>query len=297
MATSGRMLAYAVASLAWLVFAGAAFAEEPRRQAYEASLSSQSPASATGLRQEIHYVNPDDPDSKPPAVERIVFRLPKGSKIDTSVPARCGASEAEFQLRGAAACPPETQVGTGALSVDTGAPNPGPRVLETDVRFFNNEDELILFAESTNTPGPPVRVVSRVVVGERTLTSTVPPLPGVPPPDPFLAIKDVVNRLDAIPGSGANGPPYIRTPPSCPRDGFWTITSVFTYRDGVEQTERATTPCRSAPDVHGCRDLRLGSASSDFFRGTGASEGYRGRGGGDVLLGRGGPDCLAGDGG
>ena len=250
-----------IALLAVLATAAPAVGQEQPRQTYSAEFTTAKPGAPTGLRQEIHYVNPDDPDGKPYAVAEIVFVLPKGTRYDTSVPPQCQASDAEFQLQGADACPPETKVGTGALSADTGVgAGPLPRVVETDVTFFNNQDELILFAEATNTPGPqPIRVASRIEVQGRSLISRVPPLPGAPPPDPFLALKDVFNELDAIStGRGRNRRAYITTPPTCPESGKWTITATLTYRDGVTQTMRSDTPCTRRADPPPARDRESG---------------------------------------
>lgn len=234
-------------------------AQAQDRQSYDAELTSERPGATTGLRQEIHYVNPDDRGAKPHAVEEIILRLPPGARIDTSVPAQCNASDAEFQLEGAAACPPPTKVGVGSLSVDFGAgAGPVPRVVENDGTFFNNEDELILFTESTNTPGEPIRTANRFEVGRRTFVSSVPPLPGTPPPDPFAAIKDVFNRLEKVTrGPGKTREAYITTPATCPPRGQWMVTAIFTYRDGVVQTERSATPCkanRSTPNPPGGGD-------------------------------------------
>lgn len=214
------------------------FALAQSRQSYGAQLTSDRPGSPTGFEQTIRYANPEAPDGKPFAVAEIAFSLPPGAVIDTSAPARCGAADAAFQLEGADACPPGTQVGTGSLSLDFGAGmDPVPRVVENGVTFFNAEDELILFSESTNTGEPPIRNASRVeVVDGRTFVSRVPPLPAAPPPDPFAAVKEVTNRLGAREA-------YITTPPTCPAGGQWVITARFTYRDGVVETARSTTPC------------------------------------------------------
>jgi hypothetical protein len=215
------------------------------RQVYEAQLTSDRPGAPTGFAQTIRYRNPQDAGAKPFAVAEILFSLPEGATIDTSVPPQCDANEAELQLQGAEACPPATAVGVGSLSLDFGAAVPPlPRVIENDVRFFNNEDELILFSESTNTGEPPVRNASRVAVDGRTFTSRVPPLPAAPPPDPFAAVKDVVNRLDVVTRGAAGATrAYITTPPTCPASGRWTISARFTYRDGVVETAESGTPC------------------------------------------------------
>lgn len=265
----GRLAVLGVAMVGVLGVATpvAAPAQVGDRQIYEAQLTSQAPASVTGLRQRITYLNPDDANGKPPAVAHVVFRLPQGARVDTTVPGQCGASELEFQLQGTEACPAASRVGSGALSADTGvAAGPFPRLIQTAVTFFNNRDELILFAQSTNTPGPPIRVVSRIEVRDGTFISSVPPLPGAPPPDPFIALKDVFNELDALEitrdgGSAA----YLTTPETCPASGRWTITAAFTYRDGVKQTEQSTTPCAPAR----VEDGEQGQKQQEHGRGKG----------------------------
>lgn len=241
-------LVLAASGVALLGSVATGHAQAADRQVYEAELTSQQAGSPTGLRQRIRYVNPDDPEAKPPAVAEVIFRLPAGAGIDTTVPGQCQATELEFQLQGQAACPPDSRVGSGSLSADTGVQTGVyPRVVETAVTFFNNRDELILFAESTNTPGPPIRVASRIEIQDRSFISRVPPLPGAPPPDPFLALREVFNHLEPIEaGDGAGRAAYLRAPDTCPADGHWTITATFTYRDGVSQAEESRTPCTVA---------------------------------------------------
>lgn len=212
------------------------------RQVYEAELTSKRTGSATGLRQTVEYLA-DEEGGKPHAVEQVTFKLPRRARIDTSVVPHCEATEAEFQSEGANACPDETRVGHGFLSADSGADlGVVPRVVETAVTFFNNDHELILFAESTNTSGPPIRIASRIEVHRRKFISTVPPLPGVPPPDPFLALVEVYNDLDRLESGGRA---YIRTPERCLR-GHWHLRARFTYRDGIVETAKSPTSCRRA---------------------------------------------------
>jgi len=230
----------AVVSSVCLASAPIAAGTPHARQIYEAELTSNRAGSVTGLRQSVDYVG-DEEGSKPHAVSEVVFKLPRRARIDTSVVPHCGASEAEFQAEGASACPQETRVGGGSLSADTGSDLAIlPRIVETKVTFFNNDHELILFAESTNTPGQPVRIASRIEVRRRKFISTVPPLPGTPPPDPFLALDEIFNHLDRI-KTGETA--YIRAPRKC-HTGHWNLRAKFTYRDGVVESARSRMPCR-----------------------------------------------------
>ena len=81
------------------------------------------PARASGYHVRIDYMNPDDSDAKPPSVSRVVEVFARRTRIDTRVPARCRAGDAELMLRGRAACPRGSVVGSGFIKLDTGAPD------------------------------------------------------------------------------------------------------------------------------------------------------------------------------
>jgi hypothetical protein len=211
---------------------GVAMAAAGSRQTASITFDVQRPAQSTSTQLSIDYVNPDDPASKPPAVQTVVIKLASGSVIDTSAPARCEASDQDLMASGAGACPAASRVGSGQLDVDSGAPGPA-RVLQNDVTLLNNANELILLLESRSQPT--TRLVTRAAIKGGTITSEVPPLPGGPP-DGFLAIKRVRLRLDPRPG-------YVITPPSCPAARQWTNTIAFTYRDNVTQTTSNASPC------------------------------------------------------
>jgi hypothetical protein len=227
-------------ALALLCLPAAAGAQESTRQTAELTLDSQRPGTSTGARLSIDYVNPADPEAKPPAVQKVVLELPAGARIDTSAPAVCGASNAQLIAGGPAACPPESRVGGGELLLDTGVPGPA-RLLDNHVTLLNNTGELIFVLESKSEPG--ARIVTRAVLTDTTITTEVNPIPGGPP-DGFVAIKRVRLALDERPG-------YVTTPPSCPPARVWTSTATFAYRDGASQAVKATTPC-VAP-VEDCR--------------------------------------------
>lgn len=239
-ARSWRRASVAALAMAAVIAPAGALAGSDSRQTAEATFTTKRPGQSTGLRLSIDYRNPEDPSVKPPAVAKVITKLARGARLDTSVPKRCQVSDAELIAQGPGACPPGSRVGDGTISLDTGASGP-LRVVENDVTFFNDDDELIFLTESTNTPSV-VRAVVRAPVERRRFTAEVPPIPGVPPPDPFAAIKGVRVALDAV-ESGRRS--YITTPSSCPSRGRWLNSVGFTYRDGVTQTRRSASPCRS----------------------------------------------------
>jgi hypothetical protein len=204
----------------------AAPAQAQPRQTASLTFTSMKPGAPTGAVLDVDYFDPANPQGKPPRVTRVVTTLAPGSRYDTSVPAQCEASDAELHLLGATACPPESVVGTGSLTVDTGAGDS-----EVDVTFLNRTDELIFLNTVRDTFA---RTVLRAPISGTTLTSDVPMLPGTPPDGGVL---DRSHFVDFTVGR------YITTPPACPKAGHWVNTTTFTYADGVTQTVQTRSPC------------------------------------------------------
>jgi hypothetical protein len=229
----------------------AALAQDAARQTAELTLTEQRPARSTGARLAIDYVNTSDPAAKPPAVQRTMITLAPGSRIDTSVPGQCTAPNPQLMASGSSACPAESRVGGGEITLDTGVPGPA-RILENDVTLLNNRDELIFVLESKSEPRS--RIVARAVIGEGTITTDVTGVPGGPP-DGFVAIRRVRLALDSLPG-------YLTTPPTCPANRVWTYSVAFTYRDGVTQTVDGSAPCTGPaerpPDCRRPAKMRFG---------------------------------------
>ncbi len=289
----------AVASVAIAVpLAPPSEAQVADRQSVRFELTTRQPGSPTGYRQVIAIRNPTDPKGKPYSLERMQVRLPAGGRIDTTVPVQCKATDAELIAGGESACPPRSRVGGGALVSDTGS-SAGfpPRFVRNEVDLFNNEDELIGLADASNAP--PLPPFDRVVVRSpirrdgrvTTTTTTYPEFPGQPPPDTFLAVRDI--RLDAEP-IVRRGRGYATTPPTCARDDRWGATLVFTYRDGVTQRERSAAPCVPAPACRSSDATILGTAGDDALRGTRGRDVMLARGGDDRVKGRAGKDLICG---
>src|SRR3954447_4832908 len=106
---------------------------------YSVAFAQRAPNAPTALTLHIRYKAPGDPEAKPPPVQHIVLELPSGTQLVDGV--RCEASDADLQTRGRAACPDQSRVGTGAVTVMTGfAPlDPFP----TDATLFRGPAELI----------------------------------------------------------------------------------------------------------------------------------------------------------
>jgi hypothetical protein len=267
------MKAFAAAALLGLVTAATALAQyEQTPPRFVGTLTSASPATGTGFHEEIDYFNPDAPDEKPYAVQRIVIDLHEGTRIDTSVPEQCKASSDDFMTKGADACPPESRVGGGVVEIDTGSTGgPLPRIIKNELTLFNDEDTIILFTESTNTD-PAIRNAGRSIAKDGQFISEAPSLPGFPPPEPYTAIRsvrlDVENVSAVVDGKSRY---YLTTPSEC-TSGEWRNTATFTYRSGAEYSVESTTPCHDDVSDRKLR-VRLRGVPRDCVR-----DGFRLRG-------------------
>jgi len=214
------------------------------RQEASYKLTGTAPGNATGETFEFDYVNPDDPGAKPPAVERVVTKLPKRARFDASVPGSCAATDAELMAEGAEACPESSIIGGGVVTVDTGFPEPG-RIVTADVVFVNNaDDETGEFIYINTVRDTLARTVIRADVKRRKTVTEAGMLPGTPPDGGAIDTVDL--EIDLI--SQRDGD-YITTPPRC-RDGHWTTRVRFFYPDGISQLERTKTPCgKIGPDA------------------------------------------------
>jgi hypothetical protein len=216
---------------------GLAAAASTDRQTASVTFTTSRPGAPTGLVFADDFQNPADPSGKPYSVAEIVTRLPAGTNYDDTALPYCTASDPELYLEGTAACPAASRIGGGTLITDLGSPAGLQRYGNNTVTQFNAKGEVIAVAETQN---PPTRAVSRTEVSGITFTSIIPPFPGFPPPDPYSAFKSL--RLSGQPTVN-HGKTLVRTPRTCPASRTWTFVQTFTYRDGVSQTVRNTSPC------------------------------------------------------
>lgn len=227
-------------ALATIALAGggsAAYAETPRQVA-SLRYTTMTPGAPTGLVLHVEFENPESPGTKPHAAASLVVHRPPGGVIDTTVPPQCSASNAELTAFGPSACPPDSLVGRGLAVSDTGGSDPFPRYTRTNISQFNNQDEVVAVGENEHLP---LRPVDRTRVEQEKTTTNFPAIPGLPPPDPFTPLKTL---QFVMPPYVRDGRAYNRTPPTCPRAGYWTMTLEFTYRDGVTESVESRSPCK-----------------------------------------------------
>lgn len=296
----GLALACSLVLALALAVAPASSGQSGARQSVEFRFEEQRPGVPSGITLAIDYVNPADPDAKPPAVRTVIETLAPGARIDTSVPGQCTASDAQLMAQGADACARASKVGTGTIVIDTGFSGPG-RFVSVDVEFLNNSGELIFLSTERGTGA---RVVSRSPIEGRRIINEAPTLPGTPPDGASLDVVDaqldrISREIDGVPRG------YITTPDACPASGSWTNAVRLTYSDGVTQNADDTSRC-SRPGGGGgggtgagprCSVRIVGSGQGETLRGSKLSELLLGRGGSDRINGFGGDDCIRGAGG
>jgi hypothetical protein len=232
------LLATVVLALLAAPATGEASAGEGAYQTASLRFVESAPGRASGYGVRIDYMNPDDPGAKPPSVRRVVEVFPRGTRIDTSAPARCRATDAELMLQGRSACPRRSIVGAGFIRLDTGTPGPG-RFLREDVTFLNNTDQLIYL---TRDRANGARTVLRARVVGRRVISEAPFLPGAPPDGTAVdVVRASFPKLVSVRDGQRRA--YTTTPAHCPRRGHWVTRVRFTYDDGTRQTEATRNRC------------------------------------------------------
>ncbi len=235
-----KLVLITVSALAAAAAASVSLGAGYSRQQASYTLSSHRPDHSTAERFRFDYVNPDDPNGKPPAVRKVVTVLPRGGHYDASAVASCTASDAELMAEGGASCPPDSAVGGGVVTVDTGAPGPG-RIVTADVEFFNNAtDSSGEFIYVNTIRGTEARTVIRADVTRRRTITMPGMLPGTPPDGGAIDTADLT--VDAVRGDGGN---YVTTPRHCPtKRRTWITKVIFSYPDGVSQTVRTPVRCK-----------------------------------------------------
>jgi len=237
-----RRISLLAVALTGLLAATAAALQEGSRQTSEYTLTETRAGHPTAEDFVFDYVNPDDPEAKPPAVRHVVTVLPRGGRYDASVPASCTATDAELTAMGGAACPEDSAIGGGVVTVDSGTPGPA-RIVTADVEFFNNAEDPdgeFIYVNTIRDTG--ARTIIRADVRKRRTITNAGMLPGFPPDGGAidtvdLHVDDVRRTVDGEERA------YITTPPSCRPKGTWLPRVKFTYADGVSQVVRTEVPC------------------------------------------------------
>jgi hypothetical protein len=194
------------------------------------------PSVPAGVEFRQLYKNPDDPDAKPSAVRAFLFGAPEGTVFDGSAVPACNATDQQFQQMGKAACPADTVVGGGFITVMTGIP--GEQPFPSDATVFNSGDGIIeLFTDKST--GAFLAIERPKFRGTNAFEDTdIAVTPGGPP-DGMSAAREAYLAFPLT--RGADGRPFITTPPAC--GGLWTARFEWTNADGNSYANKSDMPC------------------------------------------------------
>jgi hypothetical protein len=203
--------------------------------------STTKPNTSTALGWSGRYHSASDLHGDPPALRHLTIELPPGTRIDTSLPGRCTASDNELVLEGESACPSSAWVGSGQATVR----QLGLGQATYDTALYNAKDDLLELVKS----GDRVIAVVHTYVHGTTLDGPVPTcLGGGNPPSgcPFDQFTLLSNHLQVIPvgvGHGRTRRNYGTTPPTCPRSGKWEVRVTLRFGDGSVDQVTPQAPC------------------------------------------------------
>jgi hypothetical protein len=217
------------------VWAGSALAQPVSgpHQTVDSRYSTTRPNAAMGTSYSATYHAAGDRHAEPPYMRRMRAWSPPGFRYDTSVPARCSASDLELEIRGAAACPAASRVGGGTTEGRLFGSFGGP----LKVVIFNNTNEQIFVVGS-----PGLASVSRGHIYRDGSIAFASPTcyPSVDPPgcpiDNALQLGTTVTVPRYTRSSGGKVRSYLTTPPRCPAAGHWKTPIRFWWADGTIDT-------------------------------------------------------------
>jgi len=174
-----------------------------------------------------------DANAKPSPIRTFQLDAPAGTAFHTAKITPCDASDPEVMATGTAACPSESRIGGGTVTVVTGFGPPfDPFVSPTPI--FNDGKGWLEISQTDSNPAVTI-AVTRLTVQSSRVSGPIGAAPGGPPD-----FETAVSAVDfAFPASTG----YVTTPPSCPADGKWVATGTFGFADGTTQVVSGETPC------------------------------------------------------
>jgi hypothetical protein len=205
-------------------------------------LTTTRPNAPSGFTYTGVYHAAGNPNANPPYMRKMVSYNPGGSRFDTSVPARCTASDLQLEARGTAACPSGSWLGGGTTTTAfLGGSMPNTARLD----LFNNTNEEIILVQS-----PGLTTVDRgTIFPDGSVEFSNPTcFPYLQPPG--CTVDDVLELGShvVVPAytTRSNGVmrSWLTTPPTCPSSRYWANPYRFWWADGSVDTVVVHEPCR-----------------------------------------------------
>lgn len=211
--------------------AAAAIASPQFSSSFQMTYLPTKPGASGGIDTLMTWNDPGEPGAKPKRVTQIRFGFNPGTEIDTRALRRCLASDTDVRIRGKAACPRRSRLGSATSEVKTST----TPVDKTRVTFFNAPKQIIVLVQVEGR----TLAVYRDDVRGRTVTVNL------DLPSGLSLLRLHAKIRPHVSGHGRQRRVYFRTPPVCPPSGEWTTTVDFTYLDGSTERMSDGTPCGS----------------------------------------------------
>lgn len=229
----------------WAASAAAQPASGPRETVGQ-RLTTTHTNTSTGFSFNAHYHAVGNKNAAPPPLRRMVFYVPPGMRYDTSVPARCTASDVELQVRGPAACPAGSRLGGGTVEGLFFVPFAHSILFDhyhhnVDVMNGANEQIVLVKSEGWTVVRGRIRPDNSI---DYTPTTCFPASPTGKCADEYiiqLASSTVLAPYKRTVGGRVRS--YATTPPKCPARGDWRSTVRFWWADGAVDSVVNKWPC------------------------------------------------------
>lgn len=216
------------------------------RQTVDQTFTAKLPGAPTGLGFRSEYHAPGDRKGDPPYLRRMVIFPPRGLRYDTSVPVQCKATDAELQVQGPDACPPESLLGKG----ETEGIFLFPVAHQLEFHRFwhrmyvlNNAREQIFLVESEGFTVIRSKL-RRDGAWVLNPPSCFPTPPGGCVDDYIIQLKSATKIPPVTRRVNGKLRSYATTPRRCPRSGFWRTRVRFFWGDGAVDNVTTKQPCR-----------------------------------------------------
>lgn len=217
------------------------------REDVDQRFTSQRPNSPTGASYSGVYHAAGNRNGNPPYLTKMVFIPPKGLRYDTSVPAKCTASDVELDARGKSACPPASRIGGGVAEGIFYVPINDTIVFDRykhalDVMNNTNEQILLVNAEGSGVNRGHIRPDNSIVFTPQTCFPQPPT--GTCVDDYILQLKTATTLARYTRSVNGRTRSYATTPPGCPASRRWRTTVKIWWSNGKVDSVVTKQPCR-----------------------------------------------------
>jgi hypothetical protein len=217
------------------------------REIVDQPFTTTRPSSPTGMGYTGIYHAAGNRRGNPPFLRRMAFYPPRGMRLDTSVPARCSASDVELQLRGPDACPAGSRLGGGKVAGLFFMPLAHSIVFDHyhhTMDIMNAANEQIILVKSEGFTVVRGRIRSDGAIDFNLPTCFPAPPTGGCVDDYIMQLRSstFLPRYTRTSRGRVRG--YATTPAMCPAAGLWRATVRFWWANGAVDNVVTKEPCR-----------------------------------------------------